>query len=210
MNLSAATDEELVSLALSGRDAAFTVLMQRHKAWLFRFVSRYVADIEDAREIVQESFASAWQALARYDPNRRFSIWLRRIALNKCRDRGRRIAVRGLFRPLDRYFEEQAPADPSTGPDETLMRKELARLVRNAVDSLPRQLKEALLLTALECLSHAEAAEVLGVTVKTVEGRVARAKRQLSQTLDCSLLPGGAHEHEHDVPTKHETWQADY
>ena len=87
-------DASLALAARQGDQPAFAALMRRHKQWLYRFVRRYVGDRDDAYDVVQESFVSAWSALARYDPERPFEAWLRRIALNKCRDRARRGAVR--------------------------------------------------------------------------------------------------------------------
>ncbi|MGH8205890.1 MAG: RNA polymerase sigma factor, partial [Steroidobacteraceae bacterium] len=91
------SDAVLVERALGGDDAAFAQLMTRHKQWAFRFVRRYVGNADDAYDVLQYTFFSAWLALARYQPQRSFDIWLRRIALNKCRDRARREAVRRVF-----------------------------------------------------------------------------------------------------------------
>src|ERR1051326_2551035 len=88
------TDGVLAIAARGGDQAAFAVLMRRHKAWLYQFIRRYIADRDDAYDVLQESFVSTWGALARYDPARPFEAWLRRIALNKCRDRARRNTVR--------------------------------------------------------------------------------------------------------------------
>jgi len=87
-------DASLAVAARQGDQAAFAALMRRHKGWLYRFIRRYVADRDDAYDVLQESFVSAWSALSRFDPERPFEAWLRRIALNKCRDRARRDAVR--------------------------------------------------------------------------------------------------------------------
>ena len=87
-------DASLAVAARQGDEAAFAALMRRHKGWLYQFIRRYVADRDDAYDVLQESFVSAWGALARFDPERPFEAWLRRIALNKCRDRARRNAVR--------------------------------------------------------------------------------------------------------------------
>ena len=90
------SDADLVGQALGGDDHAFTLLMRRHKAGLYRFVRRYVGDADGAVDVVQESFVAAWRALRRFDGRRPFGVWLRAIALNKCRDRGRRQLVRRL------------------------------------------------------------------------------------------------------------------
>lgn len=179
------TDQALIARAVRGEQPAFGVLMTRHKGWLYRFVRRYVRDAEETYDVVQESFASAWMGLARYDPERPFDVWLRRIALNKCRDRARKAAVRrvlfGVARSEDAYPEV---ADPGRSPDEiAAAARALARLEK-AISALPRGLKEPLILTALEGLSHKEAGEVLGLNAKAVETRVYRARKQLAETLE--------------------------
>ena len=183
-----ATDAELVAGVLRGEDTAFTALMRRHKSWLYLFIRRHVATSEDAYDILQESFASAWGALKRYDPNRPFDIWLRRIALNKCRDRGRKETVRRrvfAFIGLSAEAVDAAP-DPAAGADDVEIANETLRRLGAALQRLPPHLKEPLVLTALQGLSHREAADVLGVNAKVVEMRAYRARKQLAGMLDPS------------------------
>lgn len=87
-------DSELAASAVAGDERAFSWLMQRHKDGLYRFIRRYTGDAEEAYDLLQESFTAAWGALKRYDRTRPFPTWLRRIALNKCRDWSRRRVVR--------------------------------------------------------------------------------------------------------------------
>ena len=181
-----ATDAELVAEVLSGREAAFTALMRRHKSWLFLFVRRHVTTSEDAYDIVQEAFASAWGALKSYDRARPFDIWLRRIALNKCRDRGRREAVRRRAFALVGIAPEaveQVP-DAAPGAEAASIGGEALRRLNAAIAALPAALREPLVLTAIEGLSHKEAGEMLGLNPKAVETRVYRAKKRLAELLD--------------------------
>ena len=181
-----ATDAQLVARVLRGEEPAFTALMRRHKSWLYVFIRRHAPTAEDAYDILQESFASAWAALRRYDPARPFDVWLRRIALNKCRDRGRKDAVRRRvfsFIGMTPEALEQAP-DLSARPDQTSISDETLRKLDEAVRRLPAGLREPLVLTALQGLSQKEAAETLGVTPKVVEMRVYRARKRLAETLD--------------------------
>src|SRR5215470_14148793 len=90
-------DAKLVAAALAGDNAAFSTLMRLHKDALHRFVWRYVGDADEALDLVQDSFVAAWAALDRFDAARPFPAWLRRIALNKCRDWSRRRKVRQFF-----------------------------------------------------------------------------------------------------------------
>jgi len=67
------------------------------RAHFFAFVRRYIGQRDDAHDVLQDAFLAAWLALNRYDPSRPFLPWLRTIALNKCRDFGRRQKVRRLL-----------------------------------------------------------------------------------------------------------------
>ena len=180
----APSDAVLIAAAIEGNDAAFGQLVARHKGWLHRFVRRYVGGArDDAFDVAQEAFFAAWLALSRYDPEQPFEAWLRRIALNKCRDRARRNAVRRFLvgpRVTDDGTEEQLDApDPAPGPDTLVAAREELRQLEAALLQLPRGLMEPLLLTVLEGLSQQEAGELLGLNAKAVEMRVYRARERL-------------------------------
>jgi RNA polymerase sigma-70 factor (ECF subfamily) len=178
-------DAELVRRARAGEQRAFSQLMARHKHWVYRFVRRYVGDADEAYDVTQDAFVAAMSNLHRYDPTRPFDAWLRRIALNKCRDRARREAVRHAFGLSRRGPEEtDAVADTAAGADETLAGNAALKALNQAIAALPASLKEPLVLTALEGLSQKEAGAVLGLSAKAVEVRVYRAKRQLAEMLD--------------------------
>jgi RNA polymerase sigma-70 factor (ECF subfamily) len=185
VNVHYRTDAELAIAARAGDEGAFAQLMHRHKQWLYHFIRRYVADRDDAYDLLQESFVSAWSALSRYDPERPLQAWLRRIALNKCRDRARRNAVRRAALQLltvAGLAPDIAPASERSRSLGALQRLE------SAIAALPRSLKEPLVLTQLEGMSHREAGEFLGINTKAVETRIYRAKKRLSEMLDPSDL----------------------
>jgi RNA polymerase sigma factor CnrH len=174
-------DAALVAAVLAGDQRAFTQLMRRHKESLYRFVRGYVGDAGEAYDLVQESFIAAWNALSRFDSRRPFGVWLKRIAINKCRDWRRRRAVREFFykaEDIDRpgLQIEELPAAANDREDE------LARLDQ-AIAALPQALKEPLLLSLTGEMSHRQIAEALGLTAKAVEVRIYRAKQALSEAL---------------------------
>jgi RNA polymerase sigma factor CnrH len=181
---SALADSTLAERALSGDDSAFAQLIGRHKNWTFRFIRRYVGGSEDAYDVLQDTFFSAWLALGSYQPDRPFEFWLRRIALNKCRDRARREGVRRALRGLLHDDDTVANVvDASAGPERLAAADQEIRQMELALKGLPRSLKEPLLLTALEGLSHKEAGELLGLNAKAVEMRVYRARARLAELL---------------------------
>lgn len=178
-------DGVLAQRAARGDDLAFSLLMRRHKGWLHAFARRHVGDADAALDVVQETFVSAWKALDRFDPARPFTTWLSAIALNKCRDRGRRLKVRRLIlgeRSLDVPGHPDY-ADPAAGPEAQAVRGEQVARLEAAIARLPDRLKEPLILTYLDALSQQAAADLLNVSVKTIETRVYRARRRLAEWL---------------------------
>lgn len=184
------TDLDLVAQARAGLDRAFTLLMRRHKPALYGFVRRYVGDADSAVDVVQESFVAAWRALGRFDGRRPFPVWLRAIALNKCRDRGRRLAVRRLILGEKDHHSAEAQAQPDPEPigEARMISAERRSQLQAVIDRLPTKLKEPLLLTYFDELSQQEAADLLGVSVKTIETRVYRARQRLVELLDRSMI----------------------
>lgn len=173
-------DDTLIAAALGGDNGAFSALMGRHKDPLYRFVRRYVGDADEAFDLVQETFVAGWSALNTFEQGRPFAVWIRRIALNKCRDWSRRRHVRRFFfaaAPLE-TADKMPAALTEDGPH-------LARLAAldAAIADLPAALKEPLLLTVFEEMPQAEAARVLGISAKAVETRVYRAKQKLREAL---------------------------
>ena len=180
------TDADLVARVLVDNDHhAFAELVRRHQDGIYRLLRRYLGAADDAYEATHEAFIAAWSALKRYDPSRPFGAWLRTIAINKARDRGRRLSIRRLLFGHQPFEESGAlsSADPAPAADDSLIgRQRLADLDR-AIAALPAKLKEALLLTAIEGLSQREAGDTLGVSAKTVETRTYRARKLLAQAL---------------------------
>tara|TARA_R110001606_G_scaffold71247_20_gene164016 strand:+ start:7243 stop:7830 length:588 start_codon:yes stop_codon:yes gene_type:complete len=177
--------EEVSARAAGGDRAAFSDLMRQTKAALFRIIRRYVGDEQEAWDLLQDTYAAAWLSIHRYDPARPFEAWLRTIALNKCRDWSRRRFVRRLIRGgLDLSSPEALAVPDGSDPADDRMEAagRLSRLVEE-LDRLPPHLRAPLLLTAIEGRGQAETAGILGISVKTVETRVARARRKLSDAL---------------------------
>jgi RNA polymerase sigma-70 factor (ECF subfamily) len=174
------TDAVLAARAVKGDRRAFDQFVARHQEALYRFIRRYVGDADEAYDLLQESFVAAWQALARYDASRPAATWLRRIALNKCRDWGRRRAVRRFFYGAADIDAVQLPAAADAAAD--FSDAALGQLDK-AIAALPAQLKEPLLLTVFEGLSQIEAGKALGISPKAVETRIYRARKLLAAAL---------------------------
>ena len=182
-------DRKLAAHALAGHQDAYAALMRRHRDAVWRLARGHVGDNDEALDITQEVFIAAFAALARYDGARPFRAWIARITLNKCRDWGRRRAVRRFFafaRPID---EAGDIADVAPDPEAALQsQRELAR-INAAIAALPAPLKDVLLLRTIEAMSQADTAATLGLSEKAVETRLYRARAKLSESLRDDAAP---------------------
>ncbi len=176
---------DLSARAAAGDRAAFSELMRQTSAGLLRFIRRYVGDEQDAWDLLQDSYAASWIHIRRYDHIRPFEAWIRTIALNKCRDWSRRRFVRRLIRGGGDLASPEAMSvsDGAEPADERIDTSGALARLNTEISRLPSHLKAPLLLTAFEGRSQAETAAILGVSIKTVETRLARARRKLLEVL---------------------------
>ncbi|VAW00517.1 hypothetical protein MNBD_ALPHA01-847 [hydrothermal vent metagenome] len=182
-----ASDETLAVLIKDGAHNAFDEIMSRYKARLYAFICRYVADRDEAYDLLQESFINIYQKIHLYDPDRKFSTWAFQVALNKCRDWGRKNAIRRMlpFSALGRADEDMDflanIADQGADPEHALIGKSELEILARAVAKLPEKLKTPLIMCVLEDMPQDECAAILGITRKTVETRIYRARKKLTE-----------------------------
>lgn len=176
------TDNALEEAAQRGNRQAFSRIILREAPRQLRVAQRMLGSESAAEDAVQEAFAAAWLAIGRYDPTRPFPAWMTRITLNKCRDIMRRDRVRRLFwLPAE---DSTVPVSASPDPEEVVGDRRQLKIVEEAVARLPAKLKEPLILTAIEGHSYAGAAEILGVSRKTLEMRIYRARQRLREAME--------------------------
>ena len=185
LDLSALSDGELAALTIAGRQVAFAEIMHRHRQPVFRLARACSGDADEALDLTQETFVAAHQALSRYDGARPMRAWLSTIVINKCRDHARKRAVRRFFSFASPIGDEaEAVVDDQVATDDAAAdRQELERVTR-AISTLPMNLKEPLVLRAIEGLSQAETATVLRISEKAVETRLYRARAKLLEKLN--------------------------
>lgn len=165
----------------SGEKAAWDALFRRWDKPVRAYLYRLSGDMHEADELASETFVRAWKARASITGGT-ISSWLFAIATNLHRNRRRwwRRRLKWLA-GMEEDFPEAR--DPSPAPDDSAMRDESAARVRAAVLALPDELREPLVLAVYEEKSQAEIGLILGLTVKAVEHRVARAREQLRKKL---------------------------
>lgn len=179
-------DGELMSRLCAGEDRALDALMDRWQAPLRGFLYRYLHNEADACDVAQETFVRVYRHRAKFRPGAKFSTWMFSIALNLSRDHARYGRARPAF-ALDTdaltAASDRSADSGSVAPDTDLLRLEMARAVRAAVEALPDQLRSAILLCEYENLTHLEAAAATGCSAKAVETRLYRARQLLRDAL---------------------------
>lgn len=161
-------EDILVARARDGDLQAFEAIMIQYEGRLLRFLTGLVGDIEVARELCQDSFLAAHQALPRMRGELRLSAWLHTIALNRARSYHRRRRLR-TFIPFE---EERCTISVSDMQDSVVMND----TVRRVLDRLPRNYAYPLLLQTVSGLSCREISEVLNTTEGAVKVRLLRAR----------------------------------
>lgn len=179
------SDKSLVARLAAGENSPLDILMKRYQEPIYFFVLRYVHDEDLAYDLVQETFFRVYTRAARYKPQYRFTTWMYQIALNLCRDHGRKQSLKKFFSLSNSekgkttrtamvhnaHIEERYETDL----DISELQLEIAKL--------PHKLKTALILFALEENSQAACSEILGISQKAVETRVYRAKKIIQQKM---------------------------
>jgi RNA polymerase sigma-70 factor (ECF subfamily) len=167
------SDEELMGRVGEGDHAAYAVLVDRHLGRCVRVAQRMLGSRHDAEEVAQEAFLRVWKQAPKWrHDGAKLTTWLYRVVVNLGIDRKRRPAEPSLAVAGD-------PPDPSVGIAEAAIRDDQSRQVARAVADLPESQRAALVLCYYEEMSNAEAAAVMGVSVKAVESLLVRARRTL-------------------------------
>ncbi len=180
------SDDELMLLASASHKDAFEVLVRRYLPKLTQFCAKFVANPRVGEELAQEVMLQAWATRRRYRADGRFAVFLFTLARNRCRnhlrDSGRR-ARRGAGAALEDGGLD-VPAD-EPGSLDVMIERENARRVREAMESLPEKLREALLLRYDRELDYADIARIVKRPEATARSRVFHGLKKLR------LLLGG-------------------
>jgi RNA polymerase sigma-70 factor, ECF subfamily len=189
------SDEALLARYGRGDVAAFEVLVDRHRAGVYRFLARFVVDRARAEDLSQECWMRVVAAAPRWRERGRFKAWLYGVARNLATDEARR-AVHRRHDALDGTTAAwQGVAAAGRSPDDlaadALLRPALAR----AVAALPPEQREVFLLREYEDVAFAEIAEITGAPVPTVKSRMRyalEALRRALEALDPAVAPAAA------------------
>ena len=180
------TDEIIVERALTGDGEAFGELVRRWERRIFALAYGMLGREEEARDATQETFLAAFRNLRGFRGEAKVSSWLHRIAVNQCITRQRRAKVRSES-ALDDEQEKDAAnfaAALSLSPARVTEAAQVTVAVRRAVNSLPVELRQIVVMKEFEELTFREISEALDLPLSTVKSRLYTAFRQLRMKLE--------------------------
>ena len=188
-----ATDSDLllVQRAVSGDQRAFELLVTKYHRRVERLIGRMVRDAELVEDIAQETFIRAYRALPKFRGESQFYTWLYRIAVNTAKKalvdlRRDPVVFESSFKASDDDDETYRP-DQELSNDETpetvLAAKEIGNAVNAAMEALPEDLRQAIVLREIEGLSYEDIAVMMNCPIGTVRSRIFRARESISSRI---------------------------
>ena len=181
----AVPDRLLMQRFQAGEDAVFDTLLERYQAPLYTFILRMLGDPVGAKDMLQETFLRVWERRDQYREIAQFSTWLYTIAANLVRSELRKRKLRRWL-PLGHTSDDTPEIDPpddAFGPEELANSSGLRVKINEALQKLPREFREAVIMRDINDLSYDEIAVSLNVPVGTVKSRVNRGRQRLQELL---------------------------
>lgn len=183
-------DAPLIARSRRGDRVAFSDLVQRHQHRVYSLCLRWLANEELAQEVAQDVFLSAWRAMSEFREEARFDTWIRRIAVNKCKNarlshmRKRRDRHDPIVEePEDEDDKPLVVASAEAPPDAPLDASQASTILQQALTRIRDDQRAIIVLRDLEDLDYEEIASLLDVPRGTVKSRLHRARVALAQAL---------------------------
>lgn len=173
-------DEELVRAVVNGDETAFEQLVRKYKNAVFNTIYRYIGYYDDVEDVAQEVFIKVWRKASSFKGKSKFSTWLYRIVVNEClgyRRKHRRTSV-----SLD-GLTDAGITPKSLTTETTVNERAQVQMVRKSMSELPQRQRLALILSHYDGYSYKEIAEIMKISVSSVESLIYRAKQSLKKKL---------------------------
>ena len=183
------SDMDLVAKVQQGEKKAFDILVLKYQQKVANIVSRYIRDPHESLDVTQEAFIKAYRALPNFRGDSAFYTWLYRIAINTAKNH----LVAQSRRPPNSDVEAETAEQIDAGerlkdresPEHILLKDEIAKTVKDAIEALPDELRTAITLRELEGMSYEEIADAMSCPIGTVRSRIFRAR----EAIDSKLQP---------------------
>lgn len=186
------SNNDLIELCKRHDERAFAEIVKRHQRTVYGVLYRLAPDWSDTSDLAQEVFVRMWRSIGQLQNPARFRSWLYRIVMNlfydELRRRSRELPTTSLDEP--QYEEDSSEhsgrdmPDKAAGPEELCINNELQDVIRDAMQKLPDQFREAIVLRELAGMSYEEIAASTGVGIGTVKSRIARARAHVRELIE--------------------------
>ncbi|AOM01967.1 RNA polymerase sigma factor RpoE [Cobetia marina] len=190
------TDQQLVERAQKGDNRAFDLLVNKYQHKILGLISRYVHDHAEVQDVAQEAFIKAYRALPNFRAESAFYTWMYRIAINTAKNhlvsRGRRPPGTDLDIGDAEVLDQSGRLADVETPEAAMARDELEKVVFDAIEKLPEDLRTAITLREFDGLSYEDIAEVMQCPVGTVRSRIFRARESVDKAIQGLLSPAAA------------------
>lgn len=173
----------------------FEEIVAKYDKNVYNLILRCIGDREEAQDLTQETFINAYRSFSSFRGDCKIYTWLCQIALNQCknryRQRDRRRTIEGPSLDAMTSTEEGRKSleipDWDMAPEDVLQRKELHRYVLSAIEALPPDYRQVIVLCDLQHLPYIEIAEITGLTLEAVKTRIHRGRLMLRRKLSAYL-----------------------
>jgi RNA polymerase sigma-70 factor (ECF subfamily) len=185
-------DTDLVNRAAGGDHAAFHLLVERHRAMVYRVAYQFAGNHHDAEDIAQEVFIKVYRSLDRFRQDAQLTSWMYRIVMNACIDHKRRHAPAGAA-PFGEEAELTMLNTPETrpGPEERAYAGELGEVLEQEIQRLPPGQRVVFIMRHHQGLKLGEIAAALGLAEGTVKRQLHAAVHRLRQALTVANVTTG-------------------
>ncbi len=181
------SDQRIIREVLQGQTEAFAHLVDKFKGPVFNLALRMTASRQDAEDLAQETFLKAYLGLRRFNLERRFFPWLFTIAVNTVRNHVKKKQPVLVSHPDP--GSPDLPSKPESGPERRLESKQAKEKMADALQKLPFEQREAVVLRYYQDLSFDDIAAVCHVSVSAAKMRVYRGLQRLALILDEKVQP---------------------
>jgi RNA polymerase sigma-70 factor (ECF subfamily) len=181
-------DQILVERVQQGDKQAFGLLVAKYQRRLMRLIARLVRDPAEVEDVAQEAFIKAYRALSGFRGESAFYTWLYRIGINTAKNylasKGRHVPTTTELdsEEAENYDDGEQLRDNNT-PERLLMTKQIGATVNAAMEALPEDLKNAIVLREIDGMSYEEIAQIMDCPIGTVRSRIFRAREAISEKL---------------------------
>lgn len=186
--ISTYSDEDLMEYFQNGKELAFNELVNRYKDRLHNFLYRYTHDHQDCEDLVQETFLRVHKSKASYERIAKFSTWMYTIALNLAKSlykKKQRMLKTSIHKdPDDSESRELLIKDSHILPDEILHQKLSMDKLQKALEALPVEFREVVVLRDINELTYEEISKATGIPMGTVKSRINRGRSQIQHMIE--------------------------